>query len=93
MGRIQRELGSRGVKVVAINTQPFYGLGQWRDYWRSLGAGDVLWAQDTDYSAVTAYRVTALGTTIIIDREGRVAYRDGGATSYAKLLAEVQKAL
>ena len=86
-------MADRGVKVVAINTQPFYDLQSWKTYWRGLGAGDVLWAQDTDYSAIAAYNALTLGTTIIIDRQGRIVYRDGGATSYEKLSAEVKKAL
>jgi hypothetical protein len=83
----------RGVKVVAINTQPSYNLQYWKTFWKSLGAGDVLWAQDTDYRAIAAYNAVTLGTTIIIDRQGRIAYRDGGATSYDKLRAEVEKVL
>ena len=86
-------MAGRGVEVVAINTQPFYDLQYWKSFWKSLGAGDVLWAQDTDYSAVVAYNALTLGTTIIIDRQGRIIYRDGGATSYDKLRAEIEKAL
>ena len=88
-------MADRGVQVVAINIQPFYdfNLQPWKRFWKSLGAGDVLWAQVTDSSAVTAYNALTLGTTIIIDREGRIVYRDGGATSYDKLRAEVEKAL
>ena len=82
-----------GVEVVAINTQPFYGLQDWSIFWKNLGAGDVIWAQDTGNKAITAYNALTLGTTIIIDREGRIAYRDGGATSYAKLRDEVEKVL
>jgi len=86
-------MADSGVEVVAINTQPFYNLQYWKTFWRSLGAGDVLWAQDSDYSAIAAYNVLNLGTTIIINRQGRIIYRDGGVTSYNKLRAEVEKAL
>ena len=86
-------MADSGVDVVAINTQPFYNLQYWKTFWRGLGAGDVLWAQDSDYSAIAAYNVLNLGTTIIINRQGRIIYRDGGVTSYNKLRAEVEKAL
>jgi PHP family Zn ribbon phosphoesterase len=86
-------MAGRGIEVVAINIQPVYNIQQWKTFWKSLGAGDVLWAQDTGYSAVAAYNVTALGTTIIIDRQGRITFRDSGGTSYDKLRTEVEKAL
>ncbi len=68
-------------------------LQDWKRYWRGLGAGDVLWAQDLGGNAVSSFNVTALGTTIIIDREGRMVYRDAGATSYERLREEVERAL
>ena len=39
------------------------------------------------------YRVFSLGTTIIIDRQGRISYRDGGATSYKVLYSQVKELL
>jgi len=35
----------------------------------------------------------AAGTKIIIDREGKIVYRNGGVTTYEKLRSEVDKAL
>jgi hypothetical protein len=94
LGRIQEEFGEQGVEVIAINMVPQNNLQEWRAYWKWLGAGDVVWAQDTpDGQAVKAYNIQALGTTVIIDRAGRVAYRDAASTSYKKLRAEVLKVL
>lgn len=82
------------MKVVAVNIVPQNSLQQWQAFWKSLGAGDVVWAQDTpDGQAVRAYNIQALGTTVIVGRDGRVVYRDAAATSYKKLQAEVLKAL
>ncbi|MBI2856632.1 MAG: hypothetical protein HYX93_07285 [Chloroflexi bacterium] len=93
LGRIQRELKDRGVQVVAINFLALYTLQQWRDYWvLHLGGEEVLWAQDTNYSAQTM-GVTATGTSIIIDREGRVSYRHVGPATYKTFRAEVDKVL
>ena len=55
-------------------------------------AQDVLWAQDTSRTAIT-FRAVALGTTIVIDRKGRISYHDAGPTSYVTLRAEVDKVL
>jgi len=79
---------------VAINILPGrFTLGEWRAFWQYLGGGEVLFAEDARQQAVPAFNVRALGTTIIINREGRVLYRDSGATTYEKLRVEVGRAL
>lgn len=94
MGRIRKEFGGQGLEVVAINIVPQYNLDQWRAFWRTIGGGDVLWAQDTDDGdAMRAYKIRSLGATIIVGRDGRVVYRDAGATRYEKLREAVLKAL
>jgi len=91
--QIQEESGDQGVRVVAINTAPWSTLTEWREYWTSKGGGEVIWATDADQSLVRLLQVKSLGTTIIVDRLGRVAYRDGGATPYSTLRKEVDDLL
>ncbi len=93
MGRIQQEFGDRGLTVVAVNTAPFSSLEDWKEYWKSKDAEDVTWATDTTGELVQQFRVYSLGTTVIIDREGRIAYRDDTATPYEVLLAQVKEVL
>ncbi len=93
MGKIQQEFGDRGVSVVAINTAPFSSLEEWKRFWRSKKAADVIWATDLDQELVRLFRVYSLGTTIIIDRQGRISYKDGGATPYSTLLSQVEPLL
>ena len=78
---------------MAINTAPFSTLEDWKDFWKSTGAADVTWATDVKGRLVQLFKVYSLGTTIIIDREGRIAYRDDGATPYEVLRAEVEQIL
>ena len=68
-------------------------MEDWRDFWHSKGAGDVAWANDMDQQLLKSFAVTSLGTTIIIDRQGRISYRDAGATSYDVLKTEIEKTL
>ena len=79
--------------VLAINTAPWSTLEEWQDFWKSKGAGDVIWATDSDQQVARLLRVTSLGTTIVIDRRGHVSYRDGGATPCDILLAQVEHVL
>ena len=90
---MQPEFRSHGVQVLAINTAPWIPVEDWRDFWRSKGAEDVAWANDVDRQMLKRFEVTSLGTTIIIDRQGRISYRDGGATPYEVLRTQIEKAL
>ena len=90
---MQQEFKSRGVRVLAINTALWIPVEEWRDYWRSKGAEDVSWANDVDHQMLKKFDVTSLGTTIIIDGQGRISYRDAGPTPYDVLRTEIEKTL
>ncbi len=77
--------------MVAINIIPDYSLDEWRRFWKSTGAGDVLWAQDNAGAAAKAYRVVALGTEVIVGRAGTVAFRSDGPAGYSRLRTELEK--
>ncbi len=93
LGRIQNEFSDRGVNVVAINIRPWTNLERWRKFWKSTGAGDVVWAMDEGQRVGRLMKVTSAGTTIIIDRERRISYRDSGATPYETLRAAIARLL
>ena len=78
--------------MVAVNTAPFIAIEHWKEYWKSKDADDVTWAQaDAKGELIKQFRVLSLGTTIIIDRNGQISYRDDGATSYETLRTNVQE--
>ena len=77
----------------AINTAPWIPVEDWRDFWRSKGAEDVSWANDEGQQMLKLFTVTGLGTTIIIDPQGRISYRDAGATPYDVSRTEIEKTL
>ena len=83
------------MEVVAINLVPQYNtLEEWQAFLEEFGAVDFVWAADTfDQRAVQTYNVRSLGTTIIIDREGQLVYRDEAASSYKMLETAVLAAL
>ncbi|MCZ6529093.1 MAG: hypothetical protein O6949_02005 [Chloroflexi bacterium] len=83
------------MEVVAINLVPQYNtLEEWQAFLEEFGAVDFVWAADTfDQRAVQTYNVQSLGTTIIIDREGQLVYRDEAASSYKMLETAVLAAL
>ena len=79
--------------MVAVNISPWGDLESWETFWQSKGGGKVVWAEDPERELVRSYQVISLGTNIIIDRRGNISYRDGGATTYNTLRAEVEEVL
>jgi len=81
------------MEVVAVNVFPQYDLRQWENYWRSVGGGDALFAEDTDRKAIVAFNVRVPGTKIIINRKGQIIFRSARGITYEKLRSELDKAL
>ena len=79
--------------MVAVNIEPRSPLVQWVSFWKSTGAGDVLWGQDVKGTTARDYRLLALGTEVIVDRQGSVVFRSDSSVGYEKLRSEVEKHL
>lgn len=79
--------------VVAVNVYPGAGLDSWTQYWRAVGGGEVVYAQDTRREAVRALQVRSAGATVVIDGTGHEVWRDSSATAYETLRAAVERAL
>ena len=78
---------------MAINIAPFSSLEDWKGFWKSQDAADVTSGTDVDGRLVQLFKVYSLGTTIIINRQGRISYRDDGATPYSTLESQVKPLL
>jgi hypothetical protein len=78
---------------VAVNIYPAAGLDYWTQYWRSVGGGDVVYAQDTHREAIRALQVRFAGATVVLDGAGREVWRDNSATDYDTLKTAVERAL
>ena len=55
--------------------------------------GPLPWAVDERGEVARALGVNALETTIVIDREGEVVYKDASSTDYETLKGELEEAL
>jgi peroxiredoxin len=90
LGQIIQEYGDK-VSIVAINIDPSATWDTINQFKQAAGNGAFVWAWDTDQKVTTAYQVTALDTTLILDREGRIVYRDEIPTQYETLKTELGK--
>ena len=95
LGQVQQEFADQGVTVIAVNIAPQVStLEEFRDYLQEYGAGDLVWAQDSeDGQVVRTFNVQGLGSTIVIDKNGRIVYEDAGPTPYQVLRTAVLDAL
>ncbi len=93
LSRIYREYGDRGVEVLILDVWPEETEAQLLDFKSRAQGGDHFWALDIGNRWASAYQVKSLDTTVIVDRGGRIAYRDGSPTPYKNLKAEVEPLL
>lgn len=93
LGKLQQEYGASGLRVIAINVEPRASLEDWTRFWKSSGAGDVVWAQDVNGTTIESYSLVNLGTEIIVNRRGRIVFRSDGPAEVRKLEAEIKGVL
>jgi peroxiredoxin len=91
LAELYREYGQEGLTVVAINVEPEKKVPELTRFRQLANNGDYFWVFDTAFQVTQLYNVKALDTTIIIDRTGHIAYRDGFPTPKDVLEPEIQK--
>lgn len=89
-GRIVRAYGPDRVAALLVSADPA-DLERFRQQARGP---ERFWAIDRDGRAlVLPFRVQTLDTTLLFDRQGRLAYRDSFPTPYETLKREVERLL
>ncbi len=91
--RIYQQDHARGLEVVMLDVDTSEGAAQWADFRQRSGNGPQLWVLDKGLQIASAYGVTSLETSIIIDRQGRIAYRIGQTIPQDQLQSAVEKLL
>jgi peroxiredoxin len=84
---------ARGLEVVMLDVDTSEGAPQWADFRQRSGNGPQLWALDQGLQIASSYGVTSLETSVIVDREGRVAFRHGQTVPAQQLQQEVERLL
>ncbi len=89
---IARRFEGDGVEVVVVDVSGL-PVGAVAPYYRDLGGLHLIYVGDRTFDVVRAYEVVSLGTTVVIDPRGQVAFRDRGSTPSAVLPAAVAGAV
>ena len=100
LAQLQTEYGDQGLRVLAVNIDSRnYTLAEWREFVKRFEPNEFIGlaqsgsVQDVTNQAIQAYQLKALGTQVIVDRQGRVAFRRDGPVGYEKLRSEIEKVL
>jgi len=91
--QIYQQDHARGLEVVMLDVDPSEGPTQWADFRQRSGNGPQLWALDKGLQIAAAYGVTSLETSIIIDRQGKIADRIGQTIPQDRLQQRVEELL
>lgn len=91
--KLYQQEHSRGLDVVMVDVDTSEGATQWADFRQRTGAGPQFWALDKGLQIASAYGVTSLETSIIIDRQGQIADRIGQTIPQDSLRQDVEKLL
>ena len=89
--QLQQEYGDR-LTIIALDVDPTSSPEALRQFQEAADGGPYIWAFDTNQQVAVTYEVQALDTTLVLDGNGRILYRDATPTPYQTLkeaLAEV----
>ena len=92
LARIQSEYPNGTLDVIAVNVFSQIPLEHWEKFWRDAGGGDAIYAHDPRREAIRTLNVRTAGATVIIDKQGRIVFKDESATTYKVLKEAVERA-
>lgn len=84
LARLHEEYG-KDLNIIAIDIDPSSSVDGLDQFKLASGNGGFTWAFDIDQIVTNSYRVRALDTTLILDADGYVIYRDERPTDYKTL--------
>lgn len=93
LARLHREYKDRDLQVLLVDVQGDETEADLAWFQRQVPGAEYTWAIDRTGALVRAFQVRSLDTTVLIDRQGRVAFRDGVPRSYDVLKRELEKVL
>lgn len=93
LAQLHERYAEQGVRIIVLDVDQTENERHLADFRERTGNGQHLWAMDTDFQVAQPYNVRFLDSTIVIDREGRIAYIDFSPTEYETLAAIVEALL
>lgn len=83
----------RGLDLLMVSIDPSDTPQTIEEFQRKSGIQPLPWAIDKTGEVSRSLNIRALGSTVIVDREGRIAYRDASETDSETLERELEEVL
>lgn len=93
LAQLHEEYGAQGLRILVVDVDTTESESDLARFRQRAGEGKHHWALDADSRITIDYDVRALDTTVVIDRQGRVAFKDFRPTSYEDLVAVISALL
>jgi peroxiredoxin len=90
LAQLQNEYGDQ-INILALDVDASSTEESLEQFKHAANDGDFTWAFDRDFQVASSYEVNALDTTLILDVNGLIVYRDQVPTSYNILKDELEK--
>jgi peroxiredoxin len=91
--KLYPDYGDEGLEVLMVSADPNDTPRTIESFRRAGGIGEMPWAIDETGDFTRTLGVRALDSTVILDREGKVAYRDAVPTDAETLEKELKEVL
>ena len=89
LARLHEEYGDT-LNIIAIDIDSSSSLDALNQFKRASGDGAYTWALDLGQVVTNSYRVRALDTTLILDADGYIIFRDERPTDYGTLKSALE---
>lgn len=89
LARLNEEYGN-AINIIAIDIDATSSVDALNQFKLASGNDEYTWAFDYDQLASISYRVRALDTTLILDADGYIIYRDERPTDYGTLKSALE---
>lgn len=89
LARLNEEYGN-AINIIAIDIDVTSSVDALNQFKLASGNGEYTWAFDYDQLVSISYRVRALDTTLILDADGYIIYRDERPTDYVTLKSALE---
>ena len=90
--QVAQELQNPNLEIIIVDIYPYVGAEGLAWFAGAINATDLTWAMDQNSTFMTTYQL-ALDTTLIMNSNGDVLYRDDVITPYETLREQIELAL
>ena len=84
LAQLEPDFGDR-ISILALDVDPSSTPTALAQFKAAVGDPDYAWAFDAGQQVTNLYQIAALDTTLILDQNGHVVYRDAYPTNYTTL--------